>query len=120
MTVYVLQLKTWFEWDRAHHTYGRIHWEMPEPCDHPGRLNNVCTTCGVDASEAGFHSAESTAEPDSAGFCTIRHETRESCVAGARRWFADHAAEGDVLLVGTWGLGGMETVEEVLEGTWVP
>lgn len=94
--VYVLQLKTWAEYDRAHHTYGRIHWET----------------------EDGFESADSVAEPDADGYCTIRHDTRDGCIAGARRWFAINAVPGSALVLGRWGLAGWEYTQpyEVLEG----
>ena len=86
MTTYVLTLKTWEEWDRPHHWYGRIHWldaeEVPR-CD------------------------DSLAEPDAKGFETIRHDSKDSAVAGARRWFAAHAKPGDRLMNGTWALDGL-------------
>lgn len=97
MTVYCLTIKTWAEYDRAHHFYGRIHW------------------VGADGY---FKDDDAVAEPDADGFCTARHETRESVIAGARRWFAEHRRDGDVLLIGTWGLGGWvnDWPYEVLEG----
>src|SRR5271156_1264360 len=94
--VYVLTLKTWSEWGRAHHTYGRIHW----------------------SDDTGFGAADSESLPDSEGFCTTRHDTREGCLDGARRWFAAHGKPGDALILGVWGLAGWESRQtyEVLEG----
>jgi len=91
--VYVLTLKTWIE---GKHTYGRIHW----------------------TDDDSFHSDDSVAEPDHDGFCTTRHDTRDSCIAGARRWFLEHGKPEDVLLIGVWGLAGWSEDEpfEILEG----
>ena len=60
--VYVLTLKTWVEWDRPHHTYGRIHWSDGD----------------------GYGAEDSESLPDAEGITTIRHETREEAIAGAR------------------------------------
>jgi hypothetical protein len=92
--VYVLTLKTWIE---GQHTYGRIHW-MGEDDD--------------------FHSDDSVAEPDHEGFCTTRHDSRDSCIAGARRWFKEHGKPEDVLLIGVWSLAGWLEDEpfQILEG----
>jgi hypothetical protein len=93
--VYVLTLTTWEEWGRAHHTYGRIYWDSER-----------------------WQSADSLAPADVSGYRSLRHETRESAIAGAREWFAAHAAPGDVLLIGTWTLLGWDESKpfEVLEG----
>ena len=123
-TVYVLTLKTWSEWDRAHHTYGRVHWEVPDRCGHAGRgaVDDViiCTTCGLDCSDEGFHSDDVESLPDDTGFCSIRHDTRSETIDSARRWFAarSNPDPDDVLLVGTWGLAGWDTDApiEILEG----
>lgn len=122
--IYVLTLKTWSGYDYAYHTYGRIHWEVPEPCGHgstcsePGRPGWTCMVCGADHTQAGLQGVDSVTEPDAYGFATSRHETRESAIAGARRWFAENSKPGDTLLIGTWGLAGWESDEpfEVLEG----
>lgn len=93
--IYVLTLKTWKEWGRAHHTYGRIHW---------------------DAERRG--SADSLAPADASGYRSIAHGTRESAIAGAREWFAANGHPGDVLLVGMWSLLGWDESQpfELLEG----
>lgn len=94
--VYVLTLKTWVEWDRPHHTYGRIHW----------------------SDDSGYGAEDSESLPDEDGITTIRHETRDEAVAGARRWFAARNEPRSVLVCGTWGLCGWERDEpfDVLEG----
>jgi hypothetical protein len=76
--LYVLTLKTWQEWDVAHHTYGRIRW----------------------SDDDGHGDADSETLPDADGIATIRHDTRESCIEGARRWYAAHAQPGDALIIG--------------------
>jgi hypothetical protein len=122
--IYVLTLKTWSEYDRAHHTYGTIHWDVPEPCDHgdvtypPGGAPR-CNVCGVDYSVAGFQSEDSLAEPDAEGWCTARHNTRQSAIDGALRWYAARGQPGDALVLGMWGLAGWEKDEpfEVLAGS---
>jgi hypothetical protein len=94
--IYVLTIKTWSEWDRAHYTHGRIHW----------------------SDEAGHGDKDSESLPNKDGITTIRHNTRGSCLDGARRWFAAHAKPGDALILGVWGLAGWESRQpyEVLEG----
>jgi hypothetical protein len=119
--IYVLTLKTWDD-PPAHHTYGRIHWTAPDPCDHSGIISKDfaewCEVCGADYSQSGQQAADSLAEPDAEGFSTSRHETRQSAIDGARRWFSLHATANDVLLIGTWTLCGWdpESPFEVLEG----
>jgi hypothetical protein len=95
--VYVLTLKTWKEYDRAHHTYGRIHW--------------------YDEAD-GFGAADSESLPDEEGFCTIRHDTRQSAIDGALRWFEANSRPGDTLVCGAWGLAGWESDQpfDVLAG----
>ena len=96
MRTYVLTLKTWEEWDRPHHWYGRIHWlddeEVPR-CD------------------------DSLAKPGPDGFASIRHDTKDSAIAGARRWFAAHGVVGDRLVIGKWTFLGLDpdSPVEVLE-----
>lgn len=98
--VYVLTLKTWWEYDRAHHTYGRIHWYDDDD----------------------FGVADSKSLPDRDGFCTIRHKTREEAISGARRWYVARNDVGSVLVLGVWGLAGWARDEpfEVLEGVFAP
>ena len=57
--VYVLTLKTWKEYGRAHHTYGRIHW----------------------SDDDGFGAADSESLPDADGFTTSRHDTWTEAIA---------------------------------------
>ncbi len=94
-TVYVLTLKTWKEYDRAHHWYGRIHY----------------------AFAGAFVSLDSESLPDEDGVTTIRHGSREEAIAGARRFFDVVKKSGDSLVIGVWGLDGWQADEpfEVLE-----
>lgn len=93
--IYVLTLKTWKEWGRSHHTYGRIHWNSDN-----------------------WQSADSLAPEDARGYRSIAHDTRDSAVAGAREWFSLNSHPGDTLLIGTWTLLGWDSNAsfEVLEG----
>ncbi len=94
--IYVLTLKTWKEWDRPHHTYGRIHW----------------------SDDDGHGDADSESLPDEDGITTIRHETRQEAIDGALRWFDRNGKPDDVLLIGFWGLAGWDpdVKYEVLRG----
>jgi hypothetical protein len=118
--VYVLTLKTW---TNSYHWYGRIHWDVPSPCSCDTGTITVdfttpCITCGADHSVAGFQSDDSLAQPDAEGFCSIRHDNKESAIDGARRWFMAHAKSGDVLVLGEWALYGWvrDYFFEILEG----
>jgi hypothetical protein len=84
--VYVLTLKTWKEYDRAHHTYGRIHW----------------------SDDAGHGSEDSYTLPDADGDTSIRHNSTESAVEGALRWFRENAKRGDALVLAQWTLAGWD------------
>lgn len=85
--VFVLTLKTWEEWDRPHHWYGRIHW----------------------SSEAGdFGVADSLALPDGDGFETIRHASQESISRLGMATKPAHSARDGRLVRGTWTLLGFD------------
>lgn len=98
--VFVVTLKTWSEWDRAHHTYARIRW----------------------SDDDGHGAEDSETLPDADGVTTIRHDTKESAIAGAIRWFEENGKPTDVLLIGIWTLAGWSHKEgyEVLRGDLRP